>query len=152
MNWKKFLIPTAIITLLFPITSAFAKGEVSLEYPDRDADNYEGVEIHDTPSSLYFRDAEGTSTVIVDKNQCTKEGELIFCDKARVSIENDGVIEEIVFTELVLFINNTATKQQIKGSLLVLKPQTVLLEGVTKKGTFITAYGKIDSNKPPVEE
>ena len=77
---------------------------------------------------------------------------MTFCDKARVSIENDGVIEEIVFTELVLFINNTATKQQIKGSLLVLKPQTVLLEGVTKKGTFITAYGKIDSNKSPVEE
>jgi RNase P/RNase MRP subunit p29 len=151
MNFAKLLISGTLLSSLFPVTSALAKGEVSLEYPDGEIAVFENVRIFHTPDSLYFQDSEGINTIVVNKNQCSKEGQLIFCDKAKVSIENHGVSEEIVFQQLVLFINDTSTRQTIEGSRLILKPQTVLVEGVTQKGTFITGYGKIDSAEKPVE-
>jgi RNase P/RNase MRP subunit p29 len=151
MNFSKLLIFGTLLSLLFPAASAFAKGEFSLEYPDGEIAIFENVRIFHTSDSIYFQDEEGTNTIVVNKSQCGKEGQLIFCDKAKVSVENHGVSEEIVFQQLVLFINNTSSKQTIEGSRLILKPQTVLVEGVTQKGTFVTGYGKIDSTEKPVE-
>lgn len=149
MNLKNLLIATAMLGILSASSGVLAKGEMSVEYPDGETDIYEEMQIFHTPDTLYLKDASGINTVVISKAECTKEGQLLYCDRAKVFLENYGVSEEIVFTQLALFINETSSRQEIQGSRLVLKPKTILLEGVTKKGTFITAFGKIDSTEKP---
>lgn len=85
----------------------------------------------------------------LNKNECTKEGELLVCNKARAGIDTNGVIEELEITQIVLFINPTKSQQPIKNSKITMSPNTVLLEMATKNGTYVTALGKIDSSNRP---
>lgn len=143
-----FLLSTCLLTALVPIP-AFAKGEINIERPNGETEIYSGVEIHNTSDILYFKSPDEDTIFLISKNQCDKEGELIVCNKARMGLDTQGVLEEIKVREIHLFINPTATSQQIKGSQVTMSPGTVLLEFVTEKGTYVTALGRIDSTQKP---
>ncbi len=143
----KSLFSLLILAAVAP-NSAFAKGEITVEQADGNIDIYSAVEISNTDNIIYFKGQEG-STLLITKNECSKEGELLVCNKARMGIDTDGVIEEIGVREIFLFINSTNQAQPIKGSTVTLTPGTVLLEAVTEKGAYITGLGKIDSTTKP---
>jgi hypothetical protein len=144
----KYLFLLLILAALAP-NAALAKGELTIEHPDGDTDLYSGVEISNTDNILYFKASEGDSILMITKNECTKEGELLVCNKARMGIDTLGVIEELKIKEIFLFINPTSQSQSIKGSTVTMTPNTVLLEAVTEKGAYITGLGKIDSTTKP---
>jgi hypothetical protein len=142
------LLSVCLLAVFAPIPAG-AKGEINVERPNGDTDVYSGVEIHNTQDILYFKDSEADTIFMISKNQCDKEGELIVCNKARLGLDTQGVIEELKVKEIHLFINPTKTSQPIQGSQVTLSPGTVLLEVVTEKGTYISALGKIDSTTKP---
>lgn len=150
MNLKKSLFFAFLLTFLAPFP-ALAKGEVTVEHENGDLDTYSEVEISNTPDILYFKTEEGNTQLLITKNECQKEGELLVCNKARAGVETNGVIEELDIDQIVLFINPTDGRQAIKGSKVTMAGNTIFLEMVTQKGSYITALGRIDSTTRPME-
>ena len=150
INPSKLLFSALLLASLAPLP-AWAKGEITVDYDNGDTDIYSGVEISNTPDILYFKPEEGDSMLLITKNECTKEGEILVCNKARVGVETHGVIEELEVEQIFLFINPTNDRQAIKGSKITMNPNTILLEVATKKGTYIVGLGKIDSTTRPAE-
>jgi hypothetical protein len=150
MSLSKSLISICLLAALTPFP-ALAKGEVTVEQDNGDIDTYSEVEILNTPDILYFKAKESSTMLLITKNECKKEGEILFCDKARAGVDTDGVIEELDIEQIVLFINPTTTRQAVKGSKVTMNANTVLLEMATKKGSYVTALGKIDSTNRPTE-
>jgi hypothetical protein len=144
----KTLLAVGLLTAT-AIAPALAKGEVTVEHKNGDTNTYSGVEISNAPNVLYLKSQDSDTTLMITKNECTKEGELLVCNKARAGVDTHGVIEELDVAQIVLFINPTQTPQPIKGSKVTMSPNTVLLEMSTKKGSYITALGKIDSSTRP---
>jgi hypothetical protein len=144
----KSLLSVLLLASLSPIP-AWAKGEISVENSDGAVDTYSGVEISNTNDIIYFKDPEGGSTLLITKNECSKEGDLLVCNKARMGIDTDGILEELAVKEIHLFINETNKAQPIQGSQVTMSPGTILLEAVTNKGAYITGLGKIDSTTKP---
>lgn len=150
MKLYRYLLAICLLGSLIPLPS-LAKGEVTVEHDSGDTDTYSQVEIFNTPDILYFKTKEGSTMLLITKNECKKEGEILFCDKARASLDTDGVIEQLDVAQIVLFINPTNTRQQVKGSKVTMGANTILLEMVTEKGSYLTALGKIDSTTRPAE-
>lgn len=148
MKFSKALLPLCLLAALSPLP-VLAKGEVTVEHDNGDTDTYSEVEFLNAPEILYFKAQEGDSMLLVTKNECQKEGELLVCDKARAGVDTNGVIEELDVTQIILFINPTASRQPVKGSKVTMGPGTVLLEMTTEKGSYITAIGRIDGTTPP---
>jgi hypothetical protein len=128
------------------IAPALAKGEVTVERSNGNTETYPGVEITNAPNVLSLKAQASDTALLITKNECTKEGELLVCNKARAGIDTNGVIEELEIAQIILFINPSQSSQTIKGSKVTLSPNTILLEIATKKGAYITALGKIDSS------
>jgi hypothetical protein len=144
----KSLLAVCLLAFLAPIP-AWAKGEITVEQPNGDNNIYSGVEIYNTSDILYFKAPDLDTIFMISKNQCDKEGELLVCNKARMGLDTQGVLEELKVKEIHLFINPSTTSQTIKGSQVTLSPGTVLLEFVTEKGTYVSGLGRIDSTTKP---
>ncbi len=134
--------------LLLPF-SALAKGEVIVEDSFGDTEVYSAVTISDTKDILYIEAEDSSSILLITKNECDREGQILVCNKARMGIKTYGVIEEIQLEDIFLFINPTRDRQPIQGSEVTMTANTILLEAVTEKGSFITGLGRIDSNSIP---
>jgi hypothetical protein len=145
---KRFFLSACFLAFLIPIPAG-AKGEVNVEYSNGDSDIYSGVEIHNTDKILYLVAPESETMLLISKNQCGKEGELLVCNQARLGLDTQGVLEELKIREIHLFINPTRDAQPIQGSQVTMSPGTILLEVVTEKGTYISALGRIDSTAKP---
>lgn len=144
----KSLLAACLFAVLAPMFT-WAKGEISVEFPNGDIDTYSEVEIHNTSNILYFQAPESETMLLISKNKCDKEGELLVCNQARMGLDTQGVLEELKIKEIHLFINQTTKPQMIQGSEVTMSPGTVLLEVVTEKGTYISALGRIDSTTKP---
>ena len=145
MNKK---IATLLLSLCTPFINfynpASALGELTIERQDGDVQVYSDIEISQTKDVIYFHGGENKTILMVEKDQCKNEGDLLVCNTAKVSLQSYGVLEDLNVQEIFVFINSSRQKQSIKGSTVIMSPQTVVLEFLTDKGTFISAFGEID--------
>jgi hypothetical protein len=149
MNFSKIsFLSACLLATLFQIP-ALATGEVNVEHSNGDISSYSNVTISNAPKVLYFKSKEGNTKLLITKNECKKEGELLVCDQARAGVDTNGVMEELNVKQVILFINSTNKRQLIKGSKVTLAPGTVFLEMSTANGNYVTGSGKIDSNTRP---
>jgi hypothetical protein len=149
MNFPNIpFLSACLLTTLFQIP-ALATGEVNVEHSNGEISSYSNVTIFNAPKVLYFKSKEGNTKLLITKNECKKEGELLVCDQARAGVDTNGVMEELNVKQVILFINPTNKRQPIKGSKVTLAPGTVFLEMSTANGNYITGSGKIDSNTRP---
>lgn len=148
---KKLILSclSALSLTMLPGLPVLAEGQINVQLPNGDVDNYPGVEISDTPDIIYFSAAESDTILLITKKGCQAEGKLLFCNEARIGIDTNGVLEEIEVKQIVLFINPTNESLPIKGSRITMGPGTILLEAVTGKDSFITGLGTIDNNTKP---
>ena len=122
---------------------------MTVEYKNGDIETFPGVEISDTEEIIYFQGGDNDSILMITKNECEKEGELLVCNKARVGLQSYGILEELNVEQIFLFINSSDEKQTINGSKVTMSPNTILLEFATDKGSFVTGFGTIDSTIRP---
>ena len=146
-NLTKLLLSLCIPFSGF-ISPAFAQGEITVEYADGETQILD-VDISDTKEFIYFQNTENDNILMITKNKCDREGELIVCNKARAGLQSHGILEELNIEEIFLFINSSEEEQAISGSKVTMSPNTILLEFVTDKGSLITGLGTIDSNVRP---
>jgi hypothetical protein len=149
MNFPKISFLSACLMAFALQIPALATGEINVEHSNGDIDTYSDVSIANAPQVLYIKSKEGNTMLLITKNECKKEGELLVCDKARAGVDTNGVMEELNMKEIILFINPTKTRQPIEGSKITLSPETFLLEMSTANGNYITGAGKIDSTTRP---
>jgi hypothetical protein len=98
------LLSICLLAFLVPVPT-LAKGEITVELPNGDTDVYSGVEISNTKDIIYFQTDEGDTMLLITKNQCTKEGELLVCNQARMGLDTQGVLEELGVKEIHLVYN-----------------------------------------------
>lgn len=149
MNFPKIsFLSACLLATLFQIP-ALATGEITVEQSNGEIDSYSNVIISNAPKVLYIKSEEGNTMLLITKNECKKEGELLVCDQARAGVDTNGVMEELNVKQIILFINPTQERQPIKGSKVTLAPGTIFLEMSTANGNYITGSGKIDSTTRP---
>ena len=146
-NLTSLLISLALPFSCF-ISPALAQGELTVEYADGETEVID-VDISDTKEFIYFQNPENDNILMITKNKCDREGELIVCNKARVGLQSHGILEEFNVEEIFLFINSSDDEQNINGSTVTMSPNTILLEFLTDKGSLVTGLGMIDSNVRP---
>ena len=132
------------------ISPVSALGEITVEYENGEIEVFSDVEISDTKEVIYFQGGEENKSILmISKKGCSQEGELLVCNDARVGLQSYGVLEEIDVEQIFLFINPSQTKQTINGSDVTMSPNTILLEFITDKGSFVSGFGTVDSNVRP---
>ena len=146
-------ITTGLLSLLAPLIAfnspASALGELTVERKSGETQVFSDVEISDTKDIIYFQGGDNNNILMITKNECDKEGELLVCKKARVGLQSYGILEELNVDQIFVFINSSGEKQSIKGSTVTMSPKTVLLEFLTSEGNFVTGFGRIDSDVSP---
>ncbi len=145
--------------------SALAQGEITVDYKNGETEVFYDVEIFDTKETIYFQvgnnddendqqetnETQNGRILMITKNKCDQEGELLVCNKARVGLQSYGVLEELNVEQIFLFINPSDEKQTINGTTVTMSPNTILLEFATEKGGFVNGFGTIDSTTRPTE-
>lgn len=149
-NLAKLFLPLCI-HLSFFTSSALAQGQITVEKENGDIDVFSDVEIFDTQDIIYLQVKESDRILMITKNKCAQEAELLVCDQARVNLQSYGVLEELNVEQIYLFINASNEKQTIKGSTVLMSPNTIFLEFTTDQGSFINGFGTIDSTTRPEE-
>ena len=151
MNKFHKLLASICIPFACFASPALAEGELTVEYTNGNIDIVSDVEISNTEDVLYIKGGERGSILLITKNECDKEGELLVCKKARVGLQSYGVLDELKIEQIFLFINDTNEQQSIFGSNMTMSPNTIVLEFATDVGTFVSGFGTIDSTTRPEE-
>jgi len=94
--------------------------------------------------SLSIVSPNGKDKLIIDKAACSYVGELQRCLVSHVSLEKDGQTKPLDLAQGTVYVNLTATKQQMPLSSQQLPPNGVLIALKTHIGTYITVDGVID--------
>jgi hypothetical protein len=149
-NLVKLFLPI-FIPLSFFASSALAQGQITVEKENGDIDVFSDVEIFDTQDIIYLQAKESDRILMITKNKCNPEGELLVCDQAKVGLQSYGVLEELNVEQIYLFINSSNENQTIKGSTVLMSPNTIFLEFATDQGSFVNGFGSIDSKNRPEE-
>lgn len=146
MNIGQSFVLSAILTSMFS-APALAKGMVMVEYPNGDIDEYPEVNLTRTNQAIYLKPVEGENVLVIFNKKCELERQLKVCTDAEVKLNSYGIDENINVEQIVVFINDTSRRQMIQGSRVNLSPNTILLEILTDRGTYITGLGKIDGDR-----
>jgi hypothetical protein len=137
----------SVLALGLPIPS-LANGLVRIEQSDGSSKVYHGVEIANTDAAVYFVPAS-SEELIIQKRGCTSEDQIQVCPTPDVEFSRYGVIEDLLVSHAFLFVNTTQQSHQIRKSRVTLSPNTLMVEILTSKGTFIRALGIVDSTSTP---
>lgn len=146
--WFKFLISSVLSIVIFT-PAVLAKGIVTVEQINGNADDYIDVEIFSNDNTLYLKPADGKNLIVIEKKDCQIEQNIQVCNQGSLTIDTYGVEEEIEIEKLFIFTNTTNQRLPIQKSDVTLNGNTILIEILTTKGTYITGMGRIDANMLP---
>jgi len=146
-RWHRLLL-FGMCALVLPLP-AFAQGEVRIRQTDGSSKTYPGVRITETGDTITFALPSADHKLIVGASNCTRENGLRVCSGTDLWFDRYGVSEELQITKGYVFINDTRHVLHIARSRLDLSPNTLLVEILTKHGTYITGRGAVDSTGAP---
>ncbi|MGD1065907.1 MAG: hypothetical protein ABR975_03755, partial [Vulcanimicrobiaceae bacterium] len=132
----------ALGAALLPLPAP-AQGEVRIEQRDGSNKVYPGVHIDAKGDTVTFSLANAEHTLVVAGAHCSREDGVRMCSSADVWLERYGVSEELRVTKSYVFVNDTHKMLHVKGSRVDLSPNTLMVEILTQRGTYITGRGWI---------
>jgi hypothetical protein len=134
----------ALGAALLPLP-AHAQGEVRIEQRDGSNKLYPGVHIDAKGNTVTFSLENAEHTIVVAGSHCGREDGVRVCSSTDVWFDRYGVNEELRITKGYVFVNDTHKMLHVKGSRVELSPNTLLVEILTQRGTYITGRGWIDA-------
>jgi hypothetical protein len=140
------LIALALASATAP---AAAKGTVRVQQSDASVQTYADVALRLTPQVLRLTSADGVSTLVVARTACVAEGSLERCSPSRVMLDRDGKEYPLRFSSATLYLNLTPSEQPLSFSSTRLSPSSMLLAIRTKKGTYLSGSGHLDTGATP---
>jgi hypothetical protein len=148
MIFIKKLILTTLSTALLT-TPALAIGQFIVEDAAGEVEIYSDVQITQTADTLSLTASDSDITLVINKKNCNMEKAIQVCSAGDVIISTHGVDETLEVEQVYVFINPSNERQMLEGSEVILSPNTVLVEILTAKGTYINGMGKIDATAKP---
>jgi hypothetical protein len=137
------LAVTAALGVAFYGTAG-ATGTVRIQQRDGDSKTYSNVRIVVFNDSMTITSSDGVGTLVLGKAACTKVGELLRCLPYDATLEQHGASTHVPLQSGTVWLNPSATTQQLSLSSTQLPPRGVLLSIQTKAGTFVSLTGIVD--------
>jgi hypothetical protein len=137
------LAVTAALGVAFCGTAG-ATGTVRIQQRDGDSKTYSNVRIVVFNDSMTITSSDGVGTLVLGKAACTKVGELLRCLPYDATLEQHGASTHVPLQSGTVWLNPSATTQQLSLSSTQLPPRGVLLSIQTKAGTFVSLTGIVD--------
>ncbi|MDG2990148.1 hypothetical protein L3556_04240 [Candidatus Synechococcus calcipolaris G9] len=146
-----FLLGSLVVagSTLAPLIAQSA-GLVTVVFDDGETVEYNQVRIISDAKTLMITDTSESSlgeNFRIEKQNCRQSENLQFCDQAIVHLYRHQVSEVIQLTDFAVYTNTTNRSIQIPGTFVTLGPNTLMLEMNTLNGTYISAFGQIDSTQ-----
>jgi hypothetical protein len=132
---------------LVPTSPAAAKGTVRVQQANGSVSVYSGVSIRVANKTLRVTSADGKGTLIIDKAACFSDGQLERCLPYSIQLSQNGKTHPLDFKTGTVYVNLTATKQQLPMSSTQIPPKGILMALQTKIGTYVSLSGTIDEMK-----
>ncbi len=140
------LVPAflAIAILAVPFGPANATGTARIQQRDGSTKTYTNVRIVVLTDSMAITSSDGEGTLVFGKAACTKVGELLRCIPYDATLEQHGQSTHVPLKYGTVWINPSASTQQLSFSSTQLPPRGVLLSIQTKAGTYVSVTGVVD--------
>lgn len=123
---------------------ARATGTARIQQHDGTSKTYTNVRIVVQTQSMAITSSDGEGTLVFGKAACTKVGELLRCIPYDATLEQHGQSTHIPLQYGTVWLNPSATTQQLTHSSTQMPPRGVLLSIQTKAGTYVSVTGIID--------
>ncbi len=148
---KRFSLRAAIIALvaassLVPVC-ADAKGSVRVQQPDGAVQTYDNATFHVVNKTIEIRTADGAGTLIITDAACTLgDNKILTCLPYAMELKQNGQTRELDFHRGTVYYNKSDSKQTLSRSSTQLPPNGVLGALKSKRGTYVTFSGTLDSH------
>lgn len=123
---------------------ASATGTARIQATDGSTKTYANVHIAVWDEDLVITSSDGQGSVAFGKASCTKIGELLRCLPWDATLFQNGERRHIALQSGTVWLNPSATSQQLSHSSAQLPPHGVMLAVRTKRGTYVTLTGVVD--------
>jgi hypothetical protein len=127
-----------------PFSAAYATGTVLVQQRDGSEKTYTNVRISIRNESMAITSSDRQGTIVLGKAACTKVRELVECLPYDATLLQNGQSTHIALQSGTVWLNPSATAQELSHSSTQLPPRGVLLAVRTKKGTYVTLTGVVD--------
>jgi hypothetical protein len=128
-----------------PLAPANATGTVIVQQRDGTTKTYRDVRIAIEDQAMAITSADKKGTLVLGKAACTEVGELVKCLPYDATLLQGGMKFHIPLkVGGTVWINRSATNQQLPQSSEHLPPHGVLVAVTTIKGTLVSLTGVVD--------
>ncbi len=137
----------ALAFMLSLAAAAGATGLVRVQQSDGTVQEYPNARItySKDAKALTITTADGAGTLTIDQAACSYLGELFRCLLTSMSVTNRGVSHPLDFDTGTIYANTTGAKLNLPLSTRSVPPRGIVMAIKTKRGTYITLSGTIDS-------
>ncbi|HVN68699.1 MAG TPA: hypothetical protein VMU38_03470 [Candidatus Binatia bacterium] len=137
----------AVLTLLasaFAAVPARATGTITIVQSDGESNSYPEAVIKIIHSALYVTSADGKGTLVINKAACSYQGDLMVCFLTNATLVQAGKTSPLDFARGTVYLNLTDDPQPMAMTTKKVDPHSMLLSFTTKRGTYVSASGRID--------
>jgi hypothetical protein len=133
--------------VLATLTAASAAGTARFQQRDGTVNTYP-VTIAFIHSSIRIAATDGHDTIDFPHAACSYAGELQRCLPYKIVLHRNGSAHTIAFEHGTVYINQTSAAQPLPYSTKKVPPNGLTLVVRSKRGTYITVSGTMDTVKP----
>lgn len=139
----KYIISAVALAMCLPGV-ARATGTAIVQQRDGSIKTYGDVSVRLARQELALTTSDGAGTLVIAKAACNSEGALLKCLPYDATLFQYGKKTHIALDNGTVWLNPTATKQQLPNSSSALPPHGVMISTHTKGGTYLSFIGKVD--------
>ena|SRR5579863_3551272 len=144
----RLLSPLAIVSVVAVVMGspgvARATGTAIIQQRDGSIKTYGDVSVRLARQELALTTSDGAGTLVIAKAACSNEGALLKCLPYDATLFQYGKKTRISLNNGTIWLNPSATKQQLPHSSSALPPHGVMISTHTKAGTYVSFIGKVD--------
>jgi len=134
----------AVLACAFAAAPARASGTITIVQSDGETNTYPDAAIKIIHSALYVTSADGKGTLVVNKAACSYQADLMVCFLTNATLVQSGKTSALDFQRGTVYINLTDDSQPMAMTTTKVGPHSILLSFTTKRGTYVSASGRID--------
>jgi hypothetical protein len=137
----------ALVCALAFASPAGATGLVRVQQSDGSIQEYPNATIRYSKDAktLTVTTADGKGTLVIDQAACSYVEQLYRCLLTHMTLTQNGQTNPLDFETGTIYANTTDAKQNLPLSSQSLPPNGIVMALKTKKGTYISMTGTIDS-------
>lgn len=135
----------ALIYAIFPML-AQAKGTVRVQQPNGSVQTYDNASFRVVGRTMQIMTNDKAGTLIINDAACSMgDNKILTCLPYAMELKQGGQTRQLDFHRGTVYYNRSDTKQNLSRSSTQLPPNGVLGALKSKRGTYVTFSGTLDS-------